>query len=315
MNIVFIGASQFGLNCLSECLKIPGVTVAGIVTSRRVFSISYRPNGVTNVLHADLAKLGEANGVPIRILEHSMNEISLFETVVKWKPDAFLVCGWYHMIPKSWRELAPAYGLHASLLPDYSGGAPLVWAILNGEKKTGITMFEMDDGVDSGLIVGQKGEPINSDDTIKTLYGRIEERGLELIRETLPQLVCGSLRLQKQDEAKRRIFPQRSPGDGIIDWSLSAEVVERCIRAQTRPYPGAYTNFNGNLLHIWRAQVTKKGEHFLLPGFIDRSNDGDYRVACGSGAIVLHEISYDQKNYTGRDLNVIFAEGGIQLGI
>jgi methionyl-tRNA formyltransferase len=82
-----------------------------------------------------------------------MNEPGLFQTVTSWNPDAFLVAGWYHMIPKIWRNLAPAYGLHASLLPDYSGGAPLVWAMINGETKTGVTLFQMDDGVDSGPIV------------------------------------------------------------------------------------------------------------------------------------------------------------------
>ena len=135
-----------------------------------------------------------------------------------------------------------------------------------------------------------------------------------MIREVLPQLVSGTIRLRDQDEARRRIFPQRSPEDGIIDCTSDAEVVDRFIRAQTRPYPGAYTIFTGNRVHIWRAQAITKGNHFLIPGFVDRMKDGNSRAACGSGAIALHEISYDQKNYSGRDLNVISAEGGTQLG-
>ena len=123
------------------------------------------------------------------------------------------------MIPKRWRELAPANGLHASLPPDYSGGAPLVWAMINGESRTGITLFQMDAGVDFGPIVGQKEEQILPSDTIATLYSRIEERGLELLQEVLPQLVHGTLKLKQQDENKRRIMPQRSPEDGLIDWN------------------------------------------------------------------------------------------------
>ena len=88
-----------------------------------------------------------------------MNESLLIEKVNAWKPDLFIVVGWYHILPKSWRNLAPAYGMHASLLPNYSGGAQLFWAMINGEKKTGITLFKMDDGIDSGPIVGQKNNP------------------------------------------------------------------------------------------------------------------------------------------------------------
>lgn len=148
-----------------------------------------------------------------------MKDPELFSKVSSWQPDAFLVAGWYHMIPLEWRELASAYGLHASMLPDYSGGAPLVWAIINGEKQTGITLFKMDGGVDSGPIAAQISEPIFHDDTIATLYARIEECGLKLIRNALPALAKGDLLLQEQDERHRRIFPQRSPEDGLISWA------------------------------------------------------------------------------------------------
>ena len=100
------------------------------------------------------------------------------------------------MIPKRWRELAPAYGLHASLLPDYSGGAPLVWTMINGESETGTTLFKMDSGIDSGPIVGQKAEPIWNDDTIATIYERIESREIELIERYLPLLAFDSVKLK-----------------------------------------------------------------------------------------------------------------------
>jgi len=174
MKLVFIGAGHFGLRCLELVCGLPEVRVTGVVTAPPVFSISYRPTGVTNVLHAGVAGDAEAQGVPVAILQQRMNESGLLESVQTWQPDAFLVVGWYHMIPKAWRALAPAYGLHASLLPDYSGGAPLVWAMINGETKTGITLFQMDDGVDSGPIADQSKEPIHPTDTIATLYPRIE---------------------------------------------------------------------------------------------------------------------------------------------
>lgn len=314
MNLVFIGSSKFGLRCLSACLEMPELNVTGVVTSPQTFAISYRPSGVTNVLHADVAGLANSHAIPAQMLERSMNDTDLFETVAKWNPDIFLVAGWYHMVPKRWRELAPAYGLHASLLPDYSGGAPLVWAMINGETKTGISLFQMDDGVDSGPIAGQKEEPIHPDDTIATLYARIEERGLELLRDALPEIASGRLKLQLQDETKRRIVPQRSPEDGLIDWTKDAASIDRFIRAQTRPYPGAFTTLNGKPLHIWRTELVAANDQLKTEcGCVDRVNECTYIVACGTGAIALNEITYEQKTYTQAQLAEVFG-GGAQLG-
>lgn len=314
MNLVFIGASKFGLRCLSSCIEMPELNVTGIVTSPQSFAISYRPSGVTNVLHADLVRLAGIHSIPVRMLELTMNEPGLFETVSKWKPDAFLVAGWYHMIPKRWRQLAPAYGLHASLLPDYCGGAPLVWAMINGEPKTGITLFQMDDGVDSGPIAGQQEEPILPNDTIATLYARIEERGLALLRGALPLLANNSLKLHKQDESRRRIVTQRSPEDGLIDWSQNAESVDRFIRAQTKPYPGAFTTLADKPVHIWRTQVVQATNDHPNTGCVERTKEGAYTLACGIGAVIINEITYEQRTYTQTQLAEVFGGGGQRLG-
>ena len=105
----------------------------GVVTAPETFSISYRPAGVRNVLYADIESFAKDHSLRLATLKRSMNETGLLEIVEEWEPDLFLVAGWYHMIPRAWRAVAPAYGLHASLLPDYSGGAPLVWSMINGE--------------------------------------------------------------------------------------------------------------------------------------------------------------------------------------
>lgn len=314
MKLVFIGASSFGFKCLEACLQIPEVEVTGIVTAPKTFSISYNPHGVTNVLHADVFQIAQTHRIPIKKLERSMSEPGLFEAAVAWSPDVFLVAGWYHMIPKSWRELAPTFGLHASLLPDYSGGAPLVWAIINGETRTGITLFQMNDGVDSGPIAGQREEPIHPDDTIATLYARIEQQGLILIREALPQIASGSLRLVPQDEKKRRLVQQRSPADGQIDWTQGARAIERFIRAQTRPYPGAFTTLEGKPLHIWAATQASSTES-CESGQVQRIDDNTYTVRCGSDSIQLEEISYESKTYTRLELARIFGGGGQILGV
>lgn len=304
MRLVFIGASHFGLRCLDAVLQLPGIQVVGVVTAPATFHISYRPSGVTNVLHADISSFTTARSLPTMILRDGMKDPALLDAVRSWQPDAFLISGWYHMVPRSWRELAPAYGLHASLLPDYSGGAPLVWAIINGEERTGITLFKMDDGVDSGPIAAQASEPILADDTIATLYARIEERGLELIRRALPQVANGSIELKAQDESRRRVFRQRGPEDGLIVWSQNAAGIDRFIRAQTRPYPGAFSVLDGRMLTIWRADVDM-ASHNLAPGTIHGYRRG-YAVACGHGRILLREVACGGKDLDPVDLSELF---------
>lgn len=313
MNLVLIGASKLSLRCLSACLEVPGLKVVGVVTAPQTFPISYRPEGVSNVLYADVASFAADLGLRSQVLVRSMGDPGLFDAVAAWEPDAFLVVGWYHLIPRRWRELAPAFGLHASLLPDYSGGAPLVWAMINGEKKTGITLFQLDDGVDSGPIAGQKEEIIKPDDTIATLYARIEERGLELLRDSLPQIVAGSLKLLNQDEKHRRVVPQRSPENGRIDWTLDASYIDRFIRAQTKPYPGAFTTMDGEPLTIWRARVAVTSERTNF-GYVTKLSNGNYTVGCKDGAVAICEISYKKKSYAKSRICEVLGRGGQILG-
>ncbi|MFK7923656.1 MAG: methionyl-tRNA formyltransferase [Bacteroidia bacterium] len=258
MRVVFIGASKFGLRCLRHIHDIDACEIVGVVTSPQEFKISYSPNAVTNVLHADVATFAKSEGIEAIQMLRGMNDPDLMKIVQSWKPDAFLVVGWYHMVPKSWRDMAPAYGMHASLLPDYSGGAPLVWAMINGETRTGITLFRFDDGVDSGPVVGSSSTPILYDDTIATLYERIEDIGLTLLDYYFPRVCKGVTEFSQQDENRRRVFPQRSPNDGRIDWSWPAERVRNFIRAQTSPYPGAFTFLDSNRVTLWDCELSSK---------------------------------------------------------
>lgn len=276
MRLVFIGATGFGLRCLEEAARLPEVTVAGVITAPRTFSISYRPQGVTNVNHAELGDCARRLGASLVTMTGKMTDPELLDTIAGWRPELFLVVGWYHLVPRALRDLAPAIGLHASLLPDYSGGAPLVWAIIHGEPRTGISLFRLDDGVDSGDLLGQRAVAIHDDDTIATLYARVELAGLELVREHLPALARGTARFLPQDPARRRVFPQRSPDDGRIDWSWPARRVYDFVRAQTRPYPGAFTMSGDRRVIIWSARVVGDGE--AAAGAV---------VACGGGGRLL----------------------------
>lgn len=290
MRIVFIGASGFGLRAAQVLASLTECQLVGVVTAPRQFSISYRPAGVTNVLHADLGEFAAAHDVPCHLLTKGMNHPELFEKVSSWRPDCFIVVGWYHMVPAKWRQLAPAYGLHGSLLPDYSGGAPLVWAMINGERRTGITLFQFDDGVDSGPIVGRLATDIALEDTIATLYARIEELGLELLKENVPLLARGTARFLVQDESKRRMVPQRSPEDGAINWNQDARRVHDFIRAQTRPYPGAFSKFRSSKVSVWRSTPHENMALELRPGELGL-HEGLLLVGCGYQSVLeLNEL-------------------------
>lgn len=292
MRLAVIGASRLGLRCLEAAAGLAGVHVCGVVTAPETFRISYRPTGVKNALHADLAAAAAVLGAPCAMLRGSMADEGLFEAVASWRPDFMLVAGWYHMVPASWRRLAPTAGLHASLLPDYSGGAPLVWAMINGEKRTGITMFLLDGGVDTGPIIGSAPEEIREDDDIASLYARIEDRAVELVRDHLPAIAAGRLDARPQDTSRRRVFPQRSPADGRIDWSMPARRVHDFIRAQTRPYPGAFFVAHGEEVRVWRSGLTDPPCPAGAPGtIVGLCGNGGLVVRCGeAGAVTLFEI-------------------------
>lgn len=312
MKSVFLGASRFGLRCLKALLQLDDFSVEGVLTAPREFSISYRPTGVTNVLHEDIEGFCIANSLPHLVLRNSMHDKALLEQVKTWKPDMFLVVGWYHLVPRNWRELAPAFGLHASLLPDYSGGAPLVWAMINGEKKTGITLFQLDDGVDSGPILGQRSAEIKENDTIATLYSRIEELGLDLVSKLLPGLTNGSAKLTPQDHNKRRVFPQRGPEDGLVDWTQSAAALDRFVRAQTRPYPGAFTTWAGKPITLWRVRRVpgKKQLPGLRCGQVLQDSNA-MLVNTAEGTLEILEVTYEESVIDGSRLRKIVPEGTV----
>lgn len=101
------------------------------------------------------------------------------------------------------------------------------------------------------------------------------------------------MKLRLQDETRRRIVPQRSPEDGLIEWATDAASIDRFIRAQTRPYPGAFATLEGKPLHIWCAQVVAANGQ-LMPGWVERVKEGTYTIACGTGVIAVNEITYEQ---------------------
>lgn len=251
MNLIFVGASKLGFRCLQEASSVPGVSITGVISNESTFKISYNPAGVNNVQFHDFLPWAKEKSVPFYRMRENMNEPDLKTFVSQNSVDLFLVVGWYHMIPKWMRSVAPAVGLHASLLPKFRGGAPLVWSILEGEEKTGISMFYLEDGVDTGDIIEQRETPISPADTIGTILPRIETLALDIVKNSIPKLANGTAPRLKQDLEKGREYPQRCPADGKIDFSWNTRKLHNFIRAQTKPYPGAFAVRAGERIYIW----------------------------------------------------------------
>jgi methionyl-tRNA formyltransferase len=257
-SILFVGSSEMGHECCRALLEA-GYSISGILTNPKQFSISYAKDGVSNVMHRDFSDLAREHRVPIRVMGGKMSDPDVMQFVTEVAPDLILVIGWYHMIPKRLRDIAPlgVVGIHNSLLPKYRGGAPLVWAMINGEPSTGTSLFYLGDGVDTGDLLAQRKFPIQPSDTIREVVKKAELAGLDMLLETTPGILAGTASSTPQDHGQATQYPQRSPSDGLIDWSWDAIRLRNFIRAQTRPYPGAYTIVAGKKVVIWDADVVE----------------------------------------------------------
>ncbi len=198
--------------------------------------------------------------------------------------DLILTVNWRYIIPSVIYQKAQrgAYVFHDSLLPTYRGFSPTVWAMVNGENHTGVSLIEMGEGFDTGDLVAQQSVPIGGDDTIADVFERVTEAYLALLEQNLDDLLNGHINPVPQDHNLATFTCKRLPEDNIIDWTLPGRRIYDLIRAVTVPYPGAYTTLNGKKLTIWAARLLPDYRHYVgnIPGRIV-----EYRP--GEGAVVL----------------------------
>lgn len=303
MRIVFMGATELGWNCCRTLLEI-GQEVVGIFSIPQQFKISWSPTPVTNVQYRSFADLADTHSIPLINVTRKMAEYR--EDLRELRPDMIIVVGWYYMLPRSLRELAPlgAAGLHASLLPKYRGGAPLVWATINGETRTGVTFFYFADAVDDGDIIGQESFEIAFEDDISALVQKASRASVDLMKQYVPLLANGTAPRVKQDHAQATVVPQRQPEDGLIDWqACSARQAYDWIRAQTRPYPGAFTFLGEEKVTIWKAGLHQAPKSGLPAGAIVEDTPEGFGVCCADGQVLLvKEIGFaDGEVLTGAE--------------
>ena len=300
LKFIFLGATEFSKELLMHLIN-NGFIPEAIFAIPREFYILYRNKGirrkVINFNYANLKSISEKFNIPyFEINGEKGKKLKDYREVIKSiSPHLILVLGWYYMVPKSIRSIAPfgAWGIHASLLPKYAGGAPLVWAIINGEKETGVTLFKLSDGIDDGDIIAQRSFTIDFYDSIKDVYRKAIKASKDILLDSLINI--DKIKFKPQDKSKIEVYPQRTPEDGKIDWNGSVIEIYNFIRAQTNPYPGAFTFLNGHKLIVWKALPIKDIKISDIGRIV--SYEGKYGVQLKDGMLEILEVTY-KNEYT-----------------
>jgi methionyl-tRNA formyltransferase len=291
MRTVWVSFDTMGRDCLEAAVGA-GAHVVGIVTLPG--PIDPDRSGQCS-FHEVASRLGA------RLVEtRDVNSGETIEAVRSLDPELVFVAGWSQLVREPFIALARegVFGMHPTLLPRHRGRAPIPWAILSGLARTGVTLFQIVDATaDSGAIVGQTVLEIGPDETATTLFGRIAIAQVDLVREYVPQLIARTAPRLPQDPSRASSWPRRTPADGLIDWETRAPYLYDWVRAQTRPYPGAFTYLGDEKVVVWRARHVELAEPAPAGTVVAARPEGPV-VACGEGGLVLEEIETDALELT-----------------
>lgn len=290
MKIVFMGTPDFAAGAL-EALVGAGHEIAAVVT---------QPDKAKGRSREPVPSPVKVCAVKYHIPVLQPKRIKTPETVEELRSvgaEIFIVAAYGQILSQEILDLPPfgSLNIHASLLPKYRGASPIQHAIIDGEEKTGITIMQMDAGIDTGDMLYQKETGIGPEDDFESLHDRLTLLGGEAIVEALTLLEQGDLKPQKQDHSQSSYAPLISKEMGAIDFSQTAVQIDRLIRGLT-PWPSAYTGLRGRQLKIWKAvPEAEKDVSGHVPGEILSVEKDSVTVAAGEGAIRLLELQMEGK--------------------
>ena len=281
MRIVFCGTPEFAVPALRALLANREFTVEAVVTQPD------RPRGRGQRVAASAVKEAAAETGARIYQPESVKSEAAQDFFAQIKPDAVVIIAYGQIIPRRLLEI-PRLGwmnLHASLLPKYRGAAPIAWAIINGEEKTGLTTMRLDPGLDTGPILLQREIEIGEDETAPELAGRMAEMGAPLVTESLTRWDRGEVAPLPQDPEQASYAPILTKEHGRIDWGRTAGEIYNRIRGLA-PWPGAFSTFRGRLCQIWgRPSEGAAGNDAAMPQEPGSLVAGDTatEVICGEG--------------------------------
>jgi len=280
--VVFMGTPDFAVPPLRALLDSLDFTVVGVVTQPD------RPSGRGKALQQSPVKqLAVTDGIPI-IQPEKLREPGAFAQLQEWQPEMIVVAAFGQILRQNVLDL-PRFGcinVHASLLPRWRGAAPIQAAIRAGDAQTGITIMVMEAGLDTGPMLSQRAIPISPDDTGQTLHDKLAELGGPLLIETLRGYIRGEIPPQPQDESQQTYAPMLKKEEGLIDWTQSAEAIDRQARAFD-PWPGTFTLWKGQTLKVLAGKALQ-GK--AKPGHVTKTPDGLIAVGTGDGLFALKRI-------------------------
>lgn len=282
MNIVFMGTPEFSVPSLKALID-GGYDIAAVVTQPD------RKSGRGHKLTPPPVKVvAEEHGIPV-LQFHKIKSAEGVSALKALQPDIIVTAAFGQILSKEILDIPPrgCINVHASLLPKYRGAAPIQWAIINGETRTGVTIMYMDVGLDTGDIIAKQEIAIENNTTGGELYEALAVLGAKLLLDTLPGVINQTAERKPQENNESSYFPPLSKELGLIDWTRSAHEIHNLVRALD-PVMGAYTSVGGEVIKIWRASV-ESGE--AEPGSIVQSdNRCGLVIGTGNGLLRVDEM-------------------------
>ena len=289
MRIVFMGTPDFSVPALKALVEA-GHEVAAVVTQPD------RPRGRGKELQMTPVKVQSlAYGIPVYQPE-KVKDPAFVEILRNLQPEVIVVIAFGQILSRDILDLPP-YGcinIHASLLPKYRGAAPIQWAVIDGEKETGVTTMMMDVGLDTGDMLEKTVIPLDPKETGGSLFDKLSQAGGPLILSTLEKLKAGTAVRTPQTDEDSTYAKMLTKSLGQIDWSMEAAAIERLIRG-LNPWPSAYTFVHGKTLKIWDADVLKESSDGAAPGQIIRTDPHSLIVAAGEALLSIRELQLEGK--------------------
>jgi methionyl-tRNA formyltransferase len=292
MRLVFLGTPAFAVPTLERLVQA-GHQVIAVVTQPD------RPRGRgRNAAPPPVKEKALELALPV----YQPERVRFPEAVERLRSlaaDAMVVVGYGQIIPQSIIDMVPLgiVNVHGSLLPSYRGAGPVQWAIINGETRTGVTTMRIDAGLDTGDLLLKAATPIGPAETAVELASRLAVMGADLLVETLAGLAAGTIAGEKQDPSQATYAPLLKKEDGLIDWSRPAASIHNRVRG-LQPWPGAYTTFRGQTLHIWKSKLGTDASFSAAgaaPGSIAfrKYTSVPVSVVCGDGVLELLEVQLE----------------------